>query len=890
MAVRRETVRLEVEDHFTKEMLRAVDAAKQLDKALAPLTGSTGRSSKSFDKVVRNVDGLGRAARRSRTDIDTMARRLRALSTAAAGLDPAAVSLERARSSIGQMAPEAAQAVGQIQRLPTALEDVRRQTDRDWLPGLGETLKSLEIISPRVAESVAGVSDALASSDLGGPIRSGLAALSLYERGLQGAAAAAKNLTGSKYLSDKLESQGVVGATMGVAGAARTRFALLRSDLRSMSREYPRANRAQSLFRSGMQQSSAAAQRTGSALRTTGRVVGRTAGPVAALTLATTGLGDSLGGTVTEMALAGSALGPWGAAAGAVTGLVIDAASANDAFTASFDGVRAAVAAGDLGGAQASLQQGKAQLDDFKEKAKWDTEDIIQSVTGVGLLLNGSELKNTFEGFLGKSDVEEGEEKQRKAQEEVEALERSQRRLAESQARVAEDNRLALWAEQVAGSMRSLASDVQKPTTSLATLEERMRAMGQADAAMGKNINKALDNGASADAIEQIIQDLGPEAGLALEQLANGGRAAARRLNRAFSGASVGAGNLENAISRVGREVRRLPNGKKVKITAETAKAANAIQGIIRQARLVPRKVRTDYIVNQINGFNKRAAGMGGAGGFKLDADGGTVPKTGLGYADRHPYLLADGEEVISNRHGQADRHRSLLKLINANRLADGGTAGGNAHDRPAGSPPSSGPSGLSKTLKDLNEKLGKSKDLLEKETDARDDLTSKMESLRENVASKMTSDLFGETGAWSAGSSFDDVMAKLNGDIATGTLLKTNIQQLTAKGLSGDALATLLSDGDAATIAGFASLSSTQLSTYQSRYGERAALASVKDGLGAAAADAAYKTLLATTKANVTRLETKLGNIEKAIKAEHKQDRQSQKRGRGNAARNTRK
>lgn len=30
---------------------------------------------------------------------------------------------------------------------------------------------------------------------------------------------------------------------------------------------------------------------------------------------------------------------------------------------------------------------------------------------------------------------------------------------------------------------------------------------------------------------------------------------------------------------------------------------------------------------------------------------------------------------MISNRFGQADRHRSLLKAINANRLADGGTA-----------------------------------------------------------------------------------------------------------------------------------------------------------------------------------------------------------------------
>ncbi|MCW2785252.1 MAG: hypothetical protein JWP74_1769 [Marmoricola sp.] len=56
-------------------------------------------------------------------------------------------------------------------------------------------------------------------------------------------------------------------------------------------------------------------------------------------------------------------------------------------------------------------------------------------------------------------------------------------------------------------------------------------------------------------------------------------------------------------------------------------------------------------------------------------ADGTTVPKTGKPYADRHPYMLADGEEVISNRHGQADKHRGLLKAINSGRaLASGGT------------------------------------------------------------------------------------------------------------------------------------------------------------------------------------------------------------------------
>jgi hypothetical protein len=67
----------------------------------------------------------------------------------------------------------------------------------------------------------------------------------------------------------------------------------------------------------------------------------------------------------------------------------------------------------------------------------------------------------------------------------------------------------------------------------------------------------------------------------------------------------------------------------------------------------------------------RRVGSLGATG----SADGSTVPKTGLGYRDRHLYLLADGEEVISNRHGQADMWRPLLKAINDRRLAGGGTA-----------------------------------------------------------------------------------------------------------------------------------------------------------------------------------------------------------------------
>lgn len=904
MAVRRETVRLEVEDHFTKEMLKAVTAAEKLDKALRPLTGSAGGSSKSFDKVVRQVERLGRASRRSRPDLDEMARRLRLISTAASGLDPAAVSLESARRAIGRLTPETQQAVGQLQKLPAALDGVRSQAPKDLIPGLGIAIKTLDLFAPSVSAAVTGFADSVAASDPVGPIRAGIAALSLYDGALQTTASLQKNLTGAKGLSNALEAGGAFGATQAGIDRVRTGFIGLRADLQAMSREYKDVNRVQSVLRSGLNPVTSEAQRAKGALLKVGEYAGRVAGPTAALTLATSGLGDSVGGTVTQLGLMGAAFGPWGAAAGAMTGMAIDAAAANNAVTDSVAATMEAVESGELEAAKANLAATKKNQAEFKDKAKWDTEDVIQQVIPGGVFFNGAELKNTAEGIVGKSDIDEGDDGVKKAEKAVKDLERAQKRLAESQAQVASDNQMEIWAQQVAGSMRSLSADVQKPTTSLATLEQRMRDMGRADAQMGRNIKTALNNGASPEAIQEIIDDLGPEAGLALKQLAKGGRAAAQSLNRSFTRASHGAGVLEGALVSVGQGVSRLPYGRNIRLSADTARAVSRIEKIKAQiAGVKDKTVKVNLYANYVMRDAKISAGEAGPGvgrpegppplpGTKKPkkgkgkADGGTVPKTGLPYADRHLYLLADGEEIISNRHGQADRHRSLLKAINADRLADGGTTGPRDRGRPRDAGRSSDRFDLPRTLRGLNKVLEESRRALKREKDTREELTDKMPSLREAVAGKLTSELFGETDAWSTGSSFADVMAKLDGDITSGNQLNRNIADLKKKGVSGDALATLLAEGDSSTIAGFAALSAGQLKTYQDRFGERAALASGNRGVGAAAAAAAYKAQNDAAAANVKKLEAKLDAIEKAIRAEHRQDRRSNQRGRGNAAR----
>lgn len=108
----------------------------------------------------------------------------------------------------------------------------------------------------------------------------------------------------------------------------------------------------------------------------------------------------------------------------------------------------------------------------------------------------------------------------------------------------------------------------------------------------------------------------------------------------------------------------------KPKVEAATAAALGAILGVSDALTRLDGKTATTYVTT-------RTVGQSPGFGPRESADGSTVPKTGRGYADRHLYLLADGEEVISNRNGQADRNRPLLKAINAGRLADGGTAGG---------------------------------------------------------------------------------------------------------------------------------------------------------------------------------------------------------------------
>lgn len=88
MAVRRETIILELEDNASREALQAAAALKVLDKSINGLTGTAGRS-RAFQTVSRDVDKMGTSFDRAGSSIDTFSGRLGVLTQAALVLGPA---------------------------------------------------------------------------------------------------------------------------------------------------------------------------------------------------------------------------------------------------------------------------------------------------------------------------------------------------------------------------------------------------------------------------------------------------------------------------------------------------------------------------------------------------------------------------------------------------------------------------------------------------------------------------------------------------------------------------------------------------------------------------------------------------------------------------------
>ncbi|HWU22601.1 MAG TPA: hypothetical protein VN088_13795, partial [Nocardioides sp.] len=316
----------------------------------------------------------------------------------------------------------------------------------------------------------------------------------------------------------------------------------------------------------------------------------------------------------------------------------------------------------------------------------------------------------------------------------------------------------------------------------------------------------------------------------------------------------------------------------KPKVDVDTSGASTKLQTIQAQINALHGKTVT---VTVQRGSQFPTFGAPGS------ADGGTVPKTGQPYADRHLYLLADGEEVVSNRHGQADRNRDLLKAINAGRLADGGTtgrAGGVTYTRPNQPDPG---------WKNLRDHLKATTKELEREKNARAALVDKMHTLSTSVQDGLRSDLFGSNNPWQSkygGTSPAGVMGTLRGDTSDIRAEITAIKTLKQKGVTGDALAAILSQGGLEGAKAFAALPAKELAAYERLFNQRARLLHT---VGDLAGSAAYGGKLSDeTKAihtltqEVRLLKRQLHHDEQQAHRDRKNHTDSQKRGASSAGR----
>lgn len=185
-----------------------------------------------------------------------------------------------------------------------------------------------------------------------------------------------------------------------------------------------------------------------------------------------------------------------------------------------------------------------------------------------------------------------------------------------------------------------------------------------------KAARRGLDEG-----LIKSLQEAGPEGAMRMRQLANATDAELKRANRAWRDNQQAIRDYTDAIGGV----------PPAKLDVDNKQALAAIAAIkAEMSTLHDKTVRLTYYVNQINAANVHAGGGRDGDPSTPQAGGGFVPKTGRPYADRHHYLLADGEGITTNRHGETDRFRDVVLGINAGMtraqvkgmLADGGFAG----------------------------------------------------------------------------------------------------------------------------------------------------------------------------------------------------------------------
>lgn len=549
-----------------------------------------------------------------------------------------------------------------------------------WASGLSQTegfqefVAYIEANGPQVAETVGSIANALlqvveAAAPLGGPVLRVVQALA------DGLAAIADSPLGTPLF-------GLISAFGALSLATRTYDAALKSGPVRSTAQFTRDLRTMSSTgvvawartTAETERYLAASQRVNSTLRG----FGRSSLAVGGLALASSGLADQFGlANTASLGLAGSLAGPWGAAIGGAVGLVSDLSNA-------------------LGASQGDIERYQEKLLAMAGPNVQDQLDAVNKAIEKQQGIIDDAFGPTFSVFGTRVTPFSFGDEWREAGQRLDALRETQKRLkfevelgtiatdqaassesraAAAAARHAEALGVAQTAARKSGeAFVQFGKDINDPKVSLDQFIRNMQAKARALRDFTANSLKAARRGLNAGLIDSLRQQ-GPEGALRLEQLSGATAAQIQAANRAWAANKRAIQGNIDAATTLDQIAQRMARRKIIlDIQARDKQAREALSQIIALAQKVPRTIRTYYIATQVLAANKKAA-YGPSGVPITPADGTTVPGPRHPYRDRVPALLAPGEEVISNRYGQADRHRQLLKAINANRMADGGTA-----------------------------------------------------------------------------------------------------------------------------------------------------------------------------------------------------------------------
>lgn len=530
----------------------------------------------------------------------------------------------------------------------------------------GPVLKGVEALANLVAN--------LANSDLGTPIFTAVAALALLNRTIA-------------------ITQSIQGKTFG--GPAVAQLKGYGSSIRGLSADLAILNRQSSITRApgkGFIGPLTEAQTALGRVKTSAAGLGKTVGLVGGLAIASTGAADKIGLTNTaSLALAGTIAGPWGAAIGGAIGLMIDAAHSTNEFKDALKGADSAILSGDFSKLSASLDELQAKRDKLTDAAN-----------NPAPLPRGAQGRASLNERDYGGPIDDKISKVKQAMQEAADTASQSVQVTDAYGRVIKNvgGDAKTTEAQIRGMVDAMKAQRQEANSAFSAETQYRQALKDAQK-RAKESNAGI-KGSSDAALKnrEVIEQLASAWNNQSDAVKNN-EAKFKAAKQAFIDTAVAMGVPEDAARRLARRLLEIPEKRVTHMDFDAEQAVRDIQRIKRELADIPPTLKTTYYVNQVNSINRPKVPS-----LERPADGGTVGRIGrqpvpelAGFfgaggtipGQRHPYgdkvliYAAPGEEIISNRYGQADRYRADRDAGRIPAYADGGRVGSTAAGAAAG-------------------------------------------------------------------------------------------------------------------------------------------------------------------------------------------------------------